>query len=69
MIDVSVPVPEPILLTSREAAEFLRISEVHLYRLTKSGEMPAVRMGRLVRYSPAALRDRVKQLQMSQATS
>lgn len=40
-----------ILLTSREAAKRLAISERHLYTLTHAGELPCVRVGRSIRYS------------------
>ena len=38
------------LLTVREAADVLRVSERTLWTLTHSGELPAVRVGRSVRY-------------------
>jgi len=42
---------EKLLLTGREAAKSLSICERTLYGLTKAGELPAVRIGRAVRYS------------------
>jgi excisionase family DNA binding protein len=47
---------EPMLLTARQAARALSISERTLWSLTKSGQIPAVRIGRAVRYDPADLR-------------
>jgi excisionase family DNA binding protein len=38
------------LLTVREAADLLRISERTLFTLTKNREIPSVRVGRGVRY-------------------
>jgi excisionase family DNA binding protein len=38
------------LLTVREAADLLRISERTLFTLTKNHEIPSVRVGRGVRY-------------------
>jgi excisionase family DNA binding protein len=38
------------LLTVRETADLLRISERTLFTLTKSGEIPTIRIGRGVRY-------------------
>lgn len=38
------------LLTVREAADVLKISERTLWTLTNSGEVPSVRVGRSVRY-------------------
>lgn len=51
----AVPVsgtPPSMLLTAREAAAFLRISERKLWSLTKAHEIRCVRIGRAVRYSP-----------------
>jgi excisionase family DNA binding protein len=48
---------EPLLLTVRQAAKVLAISEKNLWLLTKAGDIPAVRFGkRNVRYDPADLR-------------
>lgn len=47
--------PSPLLLTTREAAAALRISERTLFTLTKTGQIPCVRFGRSVRYAPADL--------------
>jgi excisionase family DNA binding protein len=44
-----------LLLTPREAAAALCISERSLWSLTRSGTVPAVRIGRSVRYDPVAL--------------
>jgi len=55
---------EPLLLTVRQAAKVLTISERTLWGLTKSGDIPAVRFGRRnVRYIRDDLRrwiDRAK---------
>lgn len=48
------PTPTP-LLTVRDAAAMLCISERHLHRLTADGHVPHVRLGRLVRYDAARL--------------
>ncbi|MHC4520305.1 MAG: helix-turn-helix domain-containing protein [Planctomycetota bacterium] len=50
-------IKEPLLLSPREAARALRISERTLFSLTKNGDVPCVRIGRLVRYAPSALQD------------
>lgn len=52
--------PEVFLLKSREAAQRLAISERYLYQLTASGEVPCVRVGKLVRYSVETLRRWIK---------
>lgn len=51
---------KPFLLKAREAARRLAISERHLYQLTSSGEVPCVRIGKLVRYSVETLRKWIK---------
>lgn len=40
-----------LLLTARETAEKLSISERKLWNLTNENEIPAIRIGRSVRYS------------------
>ncbi len=49
------PKVEPMLLTARQAAKVLTISERTLFSLTKAGEITAVRFGRNVRYDPRDL--------------
>jgi excisionase family DNA binding protein len=44
-------IQKPLLLTPRDAAKLLAIGERTLWGLTQSGEIRAVRVGRLVRYS------------------
>jgi excisionase family DNA binding protein len=57
----------PFLLSPREAAKALSISERTLATLTKNGVIPAVRFpgSRLVRYSPDAIRETIIRLQAS----
>lgn len=50
------PVKVTLLLRPREAADALAISERKLWELTRCGEVPAVRIGRAVRYDPRDLR-------------
>jgi len=52
---VSQPTTAPLLLDAHEAARSLRLSERTLWARTKAGEIPHVRIGRRVLYSPAAL--------------
>ncbi|MBL9150006.1 MAG: helix-turn-helix domain-containing protein [Phycisphaerae bacterium] len=47
---------QPLLLKPRDAARLLAISERKLWQLTNCREIPAVRIGRAVRYSLAELR-------------
>lgn len=44
-----------LLVTPREAATALSVCEKTLWSLTKRGELPAVRIGRMVRYDLADL--------------
>ena len=60
---------EPMLLTARQAARILSISERTLWSLTKHGQIPAVRIGRAVRYDPADLRRWINLAKDSQKTS
>jgi len=48
------PLPHQ-LLKPRDAAKVLAISERTLFTLTKNGELPAVRIGKTVRYAHAEL--------------
>jgi excisionase family DNA binding protein len=57
MMNDSMPqLMERLLLPARDAAAALSISERSLWSLTKAGEIPAIRIGRAVRYDPADLR-------------
>lgn len=47
---------ERLLLPPREAARALAISERTLWTFTQAGEIPAIRIGRSVRYDPADLK-------------
>ncbi|HEX8912801.1 MAG TPA: helix-turn-helix domain-containing protein [Humisphaera sp.] len=52
----AVTSPHPFLLPPPDAARALGVSERTLFSLTKRGDLPAVRIGRSVRYDPADLR-------------
>ena len=54
--------PEPQLVTTREAAKRLCISERKLWQLTNDGMLPVVRIGRAVRYSIADLQKLIGKL-------
>jgi len=45
------------LLRPREAAQILQLSQVQIYRLVRSGELPAVVIGRSVRFRSDQLSD------------
>jgi hypothetical protein len=55
------PAVEALLLTPRAAAAALSVSERTLWAMTSPrGPIPAVRLGRAVRYSVAALREFIR---------
>ena len=49
------PITSPQLMTAREAAQTLAISERTLWTLTRRGDVRTVRFGRAVRYDVADL--------------
>lgn len=55
------PIP-PLLVTSRDAARMLCVSERTLWGLTARGGVPCVRLGRAVRYAVADLAAYVERL-------
>lgn len=46
-----------VLLTAKQLAERWQITEHHVYRLTREGKIPAVRLGRYYRYHPAVIEE------------
>lgn len=50
--DTALP---PQLFTRPEAYDYLRVSERHLWTITKGGLLPVIKFGRAVRYSRADL--------------
>ena len=49
------PASPPLLVDAAEAARLLAISPRTLWTLTRAGQLPAVRIGRAVRYAVADL--------------
>ena len=45
----------PAVLTAREAMAVCRLSKNAFYRLVAAGDIPAIRLGRSLRFSKAAL--------------
>ena len=45
----------PKMLTPDEVCAMLRIKKSHLYRLVERGDVPSVKVGRLLRFDPDAL--------------
>jgi excisionase family DNA binding protein len=58
---------DALLWTRREAARAMRLSERYLLKLDTAGVLPAVRLGRSVRYRPESLRAALAQLEARQA--
>jgi excisionase family DNA binding protein len=59
-----------LLLTARETAKRLvAISERHLYGLTRSGQLPYVRVGKCVRYSVETIRKWVRENETAERSS
>ena len=50
-----------LLLTAKQAAEALAISPRKLWGMTASGEIPHVRVGRLLRYPVADLEEWIRE--------
>lgn len=57
------------LLRAREAAKRLAISERHLHKLTAEGQIPCVRVGRLVHYSVSTIERWIRETESSDAPS
>lgn len=45
------------LLTVREAAQVLHINRYLIYRLARDGDLPVIRVGRMVRFRAEDIRD------------
>lgn len=42
--------PDSVIMTVKDVAEYLRMSEAKVYKLTKEGVLPAVRIGKTWRF-------------------
>lgn len=57
-MSADTPVKTPTkLMTVKECAEYLQCSKITVYRLVEEGRLPAVMVGRLMRFDPQALHD------------
>ncbi len=43
------------LLTAEQLAARWQVPKSHVYRLTRTGQVPAVKLGKYYRYAPAAI--------------
>ena len=57
------------LLTPRETAKRLAISERHLFQLTRSGQLPCVRVGKCVRYNVETIQKWVREAESTEQRS
>lgn len=51
------------LWLARDVAKFTKLSERTVFTLTQDGTIPAVRLGRSVRYRPAAVMEALRKLE------
>ena len=56
------------VLTVSEVAEYLRVNPQTVYRKAKAGELPAVRIGRAIRFRREELEEWIKVIARSGAT-
>ena len=50
-----------MLLTTREASEQLGICQRTIWQLAKDGDLPSVRIGKLLRFCPEQLREWIEE--------
>lgn len=55
-------IPEELWL-AREVAKFTKLSERTVFMLTQDGVIPCIRLGRSVRYRPAAVMEALRKLE------
>ena len=60
--------PNPTLISedlwlARDVAKFTKLSERTIFTMTANGTLPAIRLGRSVRYRPAAVMDALRKLE------
>jgi excisionase family DNA binding protein len=62
-----VVVVNPAIMTVKEVAEYLRMSEAKVYRLVKEGALPVVRIGKTWRFRKDLLDEWIKECSRSEA--
>ena len=62
--------PNPTLISeelelwlARDVAKFTKLSERTIFTMTANGTLPAIRIGRSVRYRPAAVMEALRKLE------
>ena len=63
------PAQDRFLLTPRETAKRLAISKRHLFHLTRSGQLPCVRVGKCVRYNVETIQKWVRETEATDQPS
>ena len=51
------------LWLGRDVAEYMKLSERTIFTMTANGTLPAIRIGRSVRYRPAAVMEALRKLE------
>lgn len=54
---------DPTLWIARDVAKFLKLSERTIFSMTANGTLPAIRIGRSVRYRPEAVMEALRNLE------
>ena len=62
-----VVVANPAIMTVKDVAEYLRMSEAKVYRLVKEGALPVVRIGKTWRFRKDLLDEWLKEGSRSEA--
>ena len=62
-----VGVASPAIMTVKEVAEYLRVSEAKIYRLVKQGVLPVARIGKTWRFRKDLLDEWLKECSRSEA--
>ena len=62
-----VGVATPAIMTVKEVAEYLRMSEAKVYRLIKEGALPVARIGKTWRFRKDLLDEWLKECSRSEA--
>lgn len=64
--EIQVVVANPAIMTVKEVAVYLRMSEAKVYRLVKEGVLPVVRLGRAWRFRKDLLDEWLKECSRSE---
>lgn len=59
----------PRYLSAEEVAELFRVSTKHIHRMCRSGELPHIRVGKLIRLPEAGVREWLERGGTQQAAS